>query len=49
MIKDKEVVDTSGELVETIVIEVEVCQKVVPVPRPSPPMSMINIGDLSLC
>ena len=35
--KDKEVLEVSGELVDDTVIEVEVSQKVVSIPRPPPP------------
>ena len=37
MRKDKEVVETGGELVEKAVKEAEVSQKVFPIPRPQPP------------
>ena len=35
--RDKEVVQKSGELVDKTTNEVEVSQKVVPIPRPPPP------------
>ena len=35
--KDEEVVKTSGELVDKAVKQVEVPQKVIPIPRPPPP------------
>ena len=38
-IKDKKVVEASGELGENTIIKAEVSQKVVPVPRPPPPFS----------
>ena len=37
MRKNEEVVDTSGELVDKTVKEADVCEKVVPIPRPPPP------------
>ena len=39
MRKDKEVVETSGELVHNTVIEAEVSQKFVPILSPPPPFS----------
>ena len=55
--KDDEVVESSGEFVDKAVKEVEIPQKVIPVPRPEPPFfqrmvkktGMVNTDILLLC